>query len=642
MDKQQQQSTLTMINMLNMAQLFSNMQQQQQNTPTAAQMNPFGSLCNGNSPFDFSSLLGAQNVSGQTQNPPSSNGSGVVTPAPPAEEEPKTPKTGVALRKMLEKYGLELVTQDSESAQRRKRKLDHVPDEVIPEMAQVDCKQCETTFGSIWALKAHCEEMHQSPVPTEVVDEFSDRLQRALDDMEDRDSSTENDDSCDPPEPKRIKREIKSERSSASSSPTPTSKASNGTNSDLTNQLAMMGMMGFPFLNNPFMPMMTPDFFQNMASTGSSTSASMGNGSSNSASSPAKRARTRITDEQLKVLRQYFDINNSPSENQIKEMSIKAGLPEKVIKHWFRNTLFKERQRDKDSPYNFSVPPQVSIDLDTYDKTGEAKITPLKSEPEKQGAPKTPTISAPATPADLLSTLNKAGLGSLASFALPVAANAASNISTTQQNPFTAFLNHNTEEKPTPQVSAANSVTGRRANRTRFTDFQLRTLQQFFDKQAYPKDDDLELLSRRLQLSPRVIVVWFQNARQKARKIYENQPNQENNERFLKTPGCNFQCKRCQVVFQRYYELIQHQQKLCYKDDTVAQQKDNRGVEETLSDDEKSAPGAPEPASAQPTTATATVTANVSMDLGGALAQLMSGMAAAAAGPPRTRGQRNL
>ena len=57
--------------------------------------------------------------------------------------------------------------------------------------------------------------------------------------------------------------------------------------------------------------------------------------------SPQKRARTRITDEQLKILRQHFDINNSPSEEQIREMSIKAGLPEKVIKHWFRNTLFK-------------------------------------------------------------------------------------------------------------------------------------------------------------------------------------------------------------------------------------------------------------------------------------------------------------
>ena len=87
--------------------------------------------------------------------------------------------------------------------------------------------------------------------------------------------------------------------------------------------------------------------------------------------------------------------------------------------------------------------------------------------------------------------------------------------------------------------------------------------------QAYPKDDDLEMLSKKLQLSPRVIVVWFQNARQKvrdcseeeereirsrllkARKIYENQPASEGIERFVRTPGCNFQCKRCSLVFQR-------------------------------------------------------------------------------------------
>uniref|UniRef100_A0A915M1S9 Homeobox domain-containing protein n=1 Tax=Meloidogyne javanica TaxID=6303 RepID=A0A915M1S9_MELJA len=65
------------------------------------------------------------------------------------------------------------------------------------------------------------------------------------------------------------------------------------------------------------------------------------------------------------------------SEEQIKEMAQRTNLAEKVIKHWFRNTLFKERQRDKDSPYNFSIPPQMSIDLATYHKTGEAKIVPL-------------------------------------------------------------------------------------------------------------------------------------------------------------------------------------------------------------------------------------------------------------------------
>ena len=40
---------------------------------------------------------------------------------------------------------------------------------------------------------------------------------------------------------------------------------------------------------------------------------------SNSAALAAqqKRGRTRISDEQLKVLRAHFDINNSPSEEQV-------------------------------------------------------------------------------------------------------------------------------------------------------------------------------------------------------------------------------------------------------------------------------------------------------------------------------------
>lgn len=48
------------------------------------------------------------------------------------------------------------------------------------------------------------------------------------------------------------------------------------------------------------------------------------------ATSNQKRARTRITDEQLKILRAHFDINNSPSEESIMEMSKKANLPMKV------------------------------------------------------------------------------------------------------------------------------------------------------------------------------------------------------------------------------------------------------------------------------------------------------------------------
>ncbi|KAI1726988.1 homeobox domain-containing protein [Ditylenchus destructor] len=443
-------------------------------------------------------------------------------------------------------------------------------------------------------------------------------------------------------------------------------------------------------------------------STGLNTSSSSDAYSENS---PQKRARTRITDDQLKVLRQHFDINNSPSEDQIREMSIKAGLPEKVIKHWFRNTLFKERQRDKDSPYNFNVPPQMSIDLATYEKTGETKVTSLKQEPDSecdQGTStnfspnetksshevkremSTPPASPPmsveegenssethenteegkstqnseapvSTPdssnaavlaaTDFLANLNKAalqanyaaaaaaltqqqiaavpsfasffgGLGSLkptsmmgsdvpsqedkstlssmlqgltspfpgfpVSTAISSSPNA--NIRPTSTNSSSAGMMATSSLVNTSVSNTPSLGTGRRANRTRFTDFQLRTLQNFFDKQAYPKDDDLEMLSKKMGLSPRVIVVWFQNARQKARKIYENQPNNmDNHDRFVRTPGANFQCKRCQLVFQRYYELIQHQQKVCYINDGDSLQTDNKFLEESLSEDEKNA-----------------------------------------------------
>merc|ERR550532_1801081 len=94
-----------------------------------------------------------------------------------------------------------------------------------------------------------------------------------------------------------------------------------------------------------------------------------------------KRARTRITDDQLKILRANFDINNSPSDDQINLLVAQTGLPPKVIKHWYRNTLFKERQRNKDSPYNFNNPPSTVLNIEEYEKTGEQpKITDQQQE----------------------------------------------------------------------------------------------------------------------------------------------------------------------------------------------------------------------------------------------------------------------
>ena len=125
---------------------------------------------------------------------------------------------------------------------------------------------------------------------------------------------------------------------------------------------------------------------------------------------------------------------------------------------------FQERQRDKDSPYNFSVPPQMGIDLDTYEKTGETKVVSLTPE-IKQEVKQEPEIKKTElpTPSFNLATMMQQ-----------------------MQNPFSFPLDpqnllHGQMSSLSQQHSA---TTGRRANRTRFTDFQLRTLQQFFDKQV--------------------------------------------------------------------------------------------------------------------------------------------------------------
>ncbi|KAJ9578428.1 hypothetical protein L9F63_005348, partial [Diploptera punctata] len=434
-----------------------------------------------------------------------------------------------------------------------------------------------------------------------------------------------------------------------------------------------------------------------------------------------KRARTRITDDQLKILRAHFDINNSPSEDQIHEMATQSGLPPKVIKHWFRNTLFKERQRNKDSPYNFNNPPSTTLNLEEYEKTGEAKVMQLNTSSggteEQQISNKDATPSRPPSASATLGTASSSNKRKQSqpqpfpppqSFPQPpeMIKSEPRDISThtdNQEHKFNNLFMDDHDEKPPlnlhpppspvtlmgnnnndnsnvvpqqtivrssspgsltltsiiasqlgsdsittthPNINAANMTvtssthststntstmlppkltppnfpppsqvpnspgilpplassgsgmsrslspgcgpggnsngnnssggsSGKRANRTRFTDYQIKVLQEFFENNAYPKDDDLEYLSKLLSLSPRVIVVWFQNARQKARKVYENQPpvetppgvDESGANRFQRTPGLNYQCKKCLLVFQRYYELIRHQKTHCFKEE---------------------------------------------------------------------------
>ena len=356
-----------------------------------------------------------------------------------------------------------------------------------------------------------------------------------------------------------------------------------------------------------------------------------------------KRARTKITEDQLKVLRSYFDISNSPSDDQINLMAQQTGLPPKVIKHWFRNTLFKERQKNKDSPYNFNNPPSTMINMEDYEKTGESKVMSIHPEEsndrmdeerreerktespdliandsrdaefksDHERAPSVPTANSVTSSHNNISVNFNATnpVPNVTQSSLPTSLTLSSILSSQTMadsmaclpnyppplsNPFGQSPEHNSFSKMLHNLAANNSnmsepsspgsgqrlspgqdlsgIHGKRANRTRFSDYQVKVLQEFFEKNAYPKDDDLEYLSKLLNLTPRVIVVWFQNARQKARKAYENQPSNEVitddvEGRFTRTPSLSYQCKKCNLEFQRYYELIRHQKQHCYKEE---------------------------------------------------------------------------
>ena len=501
----------------------------------------------------------------------------------------------------------------------------------IPEINKSTCLLCGREFSSIFVLKAHEEEVHRKLIPINLVEDLGEKFREEL-------------------ERKRFKPEVGPPTSTPTTSVTLTSSSTNTTiaaasststvtttnsaaaaassttdkiNSkankeemppppppppqppshyDLSQMMPMLGLMSLPM--NLLSLGMQPGGASLMAGLGQDLAsgfplnlglmdpslASSQQQTTIVSSQNQKRSRTRISDEQLKVLRAHFDINNSPTEAQISQMSDQTNLPQKVIKHWFRNTLFKERQRNKDSPYNFNNPPSTTINLEEYEKTGKLSAAAVKVEPcedenssnvkqedpvkpeqgEKAPSPHTQTDPPPQ---DLdesreCETQSRASTPSNAPSMTSTPTCSAPTTPIPVTTPVAGTVEGHAVTMARELATTSQNILTKRANRTRFTDYQVKMLQEYFEQNAYPKDDELVHLSKILGLSPRVIIVWFQNARQKARKSYENQPAAESKDSsssssVQKTPGLNYLCKKCGAVFQRYFELIRHQKKPC-------------------------------------------------------------------------------
>ncbi|XP_076787109.1 zinc finger homeobox protein 2 isoform X2 [Arvicanthis niloticus] len=124
---------------------------------------------------------------------------------------------------------------------------------------------------------------------------------------------------------------------------------------------------------------------------------------------------------------------------------------------------------------------------------------------------------------------------------------------------------------------------GRRFSRTKFTEFQTQALQSFFETSAYPKDGEVERLASLLGLASRVVVVWFQNARQKARKnACEGGPMTAGG-----AAGGASGCRRCHATFTCVFELVRHLKK-CYDDQPPEEEEEaERGEEEEEVEEEE-------------------------------------------------------
>ncbi|XP_067276083.1 zinc finger homeobox protein 3 [Pseudorasbora parva] len=436
--------------------------------------------------------------------------------------------SGNASKALLENIGFELVMQFNENKQRYQKNLT----EAIPnggnvsdtkevdhseDMEKLECESCRKLFSNVLILKSHKEQIHHSIFPIKSLEKFAKDYREQYDKLFPlRPATPEASPVSSPsPTPPMIPNPpVQQPQQQQPVQPIVPVSTPSATPNTVSNPQVKAPLAQIPLtMELPLFPplLMPPIALQALTPQGPVHLPPVEAGLSpdltqlyqqqltpSMLQQQSKRPRTRITDDQLIILRQYFDINNSPNEDQIHEMANKSGLPHKVIKHWFRNTLFKERQRNKDSPYNFSNPP----------------ITTLED------------VMVDSRP-------------------------------------------------PSPEPPRQEFYGGRRSSRTRFNDYQLRLLQDFFDANAYPKDDEFEQLSNLLNLSTRVIVVWFQNARQKARKNYENQGEgvkdserrDLSNDRYFRTSNNNFQCKKCNIVFQRIFDLIKHQKKQCYRDE---------------------------------------------------------------------------
>lgn len=214
---------------------------------------------------------------------------------------------------------------------------------------------------------------------------------------------------------------------------------------------------------------------------------------------PTKRGRTKLTNSQLNILRNNFNLNNSPSESTIGAICRQTELKEKVVKHWFRNTLFKERQRNKDSPYNFSTPPTTSLNLEKYEKTGKVEVWPtdlqnmVKNKPEEEEEVVTEEEMCSGDAKGYTGSLSDISKGRVASPVTPL-----------------LFSADNSAKKQQKQQQQNQPKTiGSKRIRTAISQSQQVALSRFFQTDPNPSRRQMDAIACTVSLPKRVVQVSY-------------------------------------------------------------------------------------------------------------------------------------
>ena len=235
-----------------------------------------------------------------------------------------------------------------------------------------------------------------------------------------------------------------------------------------------------------------------------------------------RRPRTRINEEQLKVLRANFDINNPPGETEIKRMVNETGLPFQVIKHWFRNTLFKERQRNIDSPYNFSNPPTTTLSLDELGlPTDKKKAIESGTIPEVD---ESKSMTESNELGQILAFKNSAALpepekeeigSSKSVHAVTVQPRIGENDKEESINPVERATDSAQE-----QIASIKELINDKSNEKKASlEQKEKVLWSYFKQNPYPIPTVVQQLVSKLGMQPSEITRWFRKTRRKERKL---------------------------------------------------------------------------------------------------------------------------